>query len=154
MTRNQFIEEVNNFGDLVQYVCDTGNDPADYANRIISEDDYDSYVEDDIRDFLANDYWHRGLADYLYELPTDYEWYYRDGLLEYKGLSYGDFEEYKDEVIGFCDDNDYWDEEDEDEDEEAPASVVSSSSYTFTVGSFYEPDFVCNTENIDFILTR
>ena len=115
MTRQHFIDTVNDWGDLITFCND--------HQCSVCEDVYDEYGRDEMVDEMVND-WARhdswtDLRDRLAGIP-DYDGYFRyDDYGDWYELdNYSDFDGYKDEVLEWGDDNDVWDE-DEEEDEDA-----------------------------------
>ena len=111
MTRNEFIDNVNDFDALMEVCNDWG-----YELDLYTSGDYDSEVEDDVsnRDCSWDD-----LRDYLNDLPYGYEYYRRNGWLDYDGMDDDEFQDYKDEVEEWMADNGYFDEEDEEDEDVA-----------------------------------
>lgn len=112
MTRQEFIDSVNSFYDLICFcqdecIYDLLDDiyDADYLNEIIIDSIREMRDWEQVRDFVNG-------------IPAGCEYYREDG--------YGGFEDalpflndYKDDAIRHMDNNDLWDEEeDEDLDEE------------------------------------
>lgn len=113
MTRQEFIEGVTAWGELLDFCYD--NDSS-ICEDIVSYDTMDEEVESDLRDEVGDRSW-RDIRDLLCGIDTDYDYYRRDGSFNYYPLdNNGDFDEYKDEVLEWMDDNGYWDEEAEEED--------------------------------------
>ena len=112
MTRNDFIDNVTTWGELKEICDDFGYDLDVYDRGA-----YDDEVESDMSDRECD--W-RELRDYLNDLPTGYDYYRRNGWLDYYGLDDDeDFQTEKDEVEEWMADNDYFDAEDDDEEEDA-----------------------------------
>ena len=112
MTRTQFEEEVNSFGDLLDFCND--NNIWDMED-VLSRESMDEYVWDEIRDFPGS--WD-DLRDRLNEIDDNYDWYRRDGLLDYAALDEYDFDRYKSDILERADDEGLFDEEPEEEEEE------------------------------------
>ena len=115
MTRQEFLDNVNDFFDLKNFcndnrifICDDVIDVFTYKEDIgdrVSEWDCEDWVR--LRDFLKN-------------LPDPVEsWYRQDDIYdEYEVLLASDFYNYKQDVLDEADSMGVWDEEDEDEEEE------------------------------------
>lgn len=110
MTRQEFLDDVNSFYELIDFcqnerldICDDIYD-ADTANEIIMErlGDYRNW-QDAYR--------------FLDDIPVDCEYYHEDGYGDFEDAD-DMFEDYKDDVLSAMDDGDYWDEEEEDYDDE------------------------------------
>lgn len=130
MTRQEFIDSVNSFYDLIDF-C---NDERCYlCEDVIDDDQLDECVEEDIAEYGRG--W-RGLRDWLADIPTGYEYYRRDGAFDYVWLDDQDFENYKQDVLEWADEANVFEEEekDEEDDEEladARMPSVTQSHYFF-----------------------
>lgn len=110
MTRDEFMDNINDFSELLEFCSD---EDCEICADIYRDDDYDREVEDDI----ANaGYGWRALRDYLSDLPTGYDYYRRNGSFDYDGLDDRDFEDYKSEVAAWMDDGGWWDEDEPEDD--------------------------------------
>lgn len=119
MTRNEFIENITEWWELKEFCSD--ND-CSVCEDIISEDEYDEYVSDDISNEVGNYGWTE-IRDSLYDLPSGYDYYRVNGTFNYDGLDQDDFEDYKESVLEWGDDWGTWDEEEEEDgDEDADES--------------------------------
>lgn len=125
MTRQEFIDNIHYWSELIEFCSDNG---CDYCEDIYSSDAWNDYVDDDVAEMAGNDGW-RVILDVLqgYDELSGYDYYRRNDYGEWIGLDDDDFESYKDDVCGWMDDNDYWDEEDE---EEPPVSYVNPEDVT------------------------
>lgn len=121
MTRSEF-EEISEFWELRDFANDNGlyNCIEDYLDC----DDLDEFIKDDVADW--DDSW-ESLGRALLDLPSGYDFYYREGYLYYYGYNNNDdaFFELKDRVLQEFLDNDEFDPEDE-EDEEEDAETDSA----------------------------
>lgn len=104
MKLSEFRESVSGWEDLISFCAD---EMLDYCDDIILEDKIDEEIDNDISDFLYNNYWYE-LRDRLNEISTDYEAYQRNGTLNYSPLDQYDFEELLDRIAEEVD----WDPED------------------------------------------
>ena len=111
MTRREFIENVNDWYDLKDFCAD--ND-CDILDDVYDEDGMDSEIEYYIGEYRG-DYTWRELRDMLGNIPTGYEFYREEGAFDWVGLDDSDFRDYKENVLDWMDDGEYW-EEDEDDD--------------------------------------
>lgn len=109
MTRNEFIDNITEWYELKDFCNDFD---CDVCEDIYDDDDYDDYVEDDVRDAVGECSW-REIRDLLCDLPSGYDYYRRNGNLDYDGMGNDDFEEYKERALEWGDDYGVWDEEDE-----------------------------------------
>ena len=101
MTRNDFLNNVTEWWELLDFCSDEG---CYICEDIIDSDQLDEYVEEDIRD--TNYSW-RDIRDSLSEIPTGYGYYRMNGSFDYDGMDENDFDSYKDDVrewgdMGFC----------------------------------------------------
>lgn len=119
MTRNDFLENITTFGDLKDF-CD--NEGCTLLDDVYDEASRDNYIDDHLVDWAREGCW-RDLYNTLEVIPEGYDWY-RHGVYEdWCGLDDNeDFEEYKNDVLYWADDNCIWDE-DEEENEENVDSI-------------------------------
>lgn len=115
MTRNEFLNDVTTWQELVDFCSDVD---CDILCDFVFDDEYNDAIEEDLSNALRDDYSWRSIRDMLYDLPEDYNQYMHDDILEFRGLDDDDFDDYKEDVLDWCDDRDVWDDE---EDEESPA---------------------------------
>lgn len=113
MTRQEFIDRVTDFYELVEFCNENG---CDICEDLYDDDGLDECVEDDLRNAAGEDSW-RNIRDWLGDIPTGYDWYCREGYFDYRGVDY-DFDEYKENVLNWADDEDIWDDEDEEDEED------------------------------------
>ncbi len=114
MTRREFIEEVNDFDDLTRFCW---NNDCYVCEYVRDGEQYDDYIWELIRD------WDNGweeLRDWLDCLPCVGRYDYVDTEDDFVVLDDDDFQDYKRRVLGWMDENNYWDEPDEEEIEEEP----------------------------------
>lgn len=125
MTRQEFIDNIHYWSELIEFCSDNG---CDYCEDIYDSETWNDYVDDDVAEMAGNDGW-RVILDVLqgYDELSGYDYYRRNDYGEWIGLDDDDFESYKDDVCGWMDNNDYWDEEDE---EEPPVSYVNPEDVT------------------------
>lgn len=115
MTRDEFLRNVVTWGDLIAFCYD---EDCDYCEDVISNDDLDEYICEDIQDLLNSGESWIYIRDCLDGIHGDYPYYHRDGCLDYDRLNeFGDFESYKEDVLDWGDRYGAWDEEDEEADE-------------------------------------
>lgn len=109
MTRSEFLENVDTWGDLLSFCSD---ECCGYCEDIYYEDDRDEYIDNEISDWTSG--W-EDLYNYLDCIPTGYDFYQLcNG--EWYGADDSMFDDYKTEVLEWGDNHDVWDEEDEEED--------------------------------------
>lgn len=113
MTRDDFINDVSTFDELMSF-CQEAD--LGFCDEFYSPGNYNDKVEVMIEEWMEEYTW-RELRDVLESLPTGYDVYVEDGWASFIGYDSTDerFYEVKDEVLEWCDDNDFWDVEDEEE---------------------------------------
>lgn len=115
MTRNDFLNGITEWYELLEFCNDNG---CSICDDIISDDDRDDEIDSDIEDAIRNDRWY-DIKGYLEEIPTGYSYYRRNSMFDYDGMDDSDFDEYKDDVLGWADrEGDIWDEDPEENTEE------------------------------------
>lgn len=111
MTRQEFIEDVTSFSDLIMFCQDHG---IDYCDDI-----YDAYcVNDYIMDAIGNMREWTQVREFLKDIPEGVEYYRENGCGEFEDADYF-FDDYKEDTLRYMDENGLWDEEDEPDDDEA-----------------------------------
>ena len=122
MTRQEFIEDVNAFWELIEFCR---NERLDICDDLVYWDKLDSYIMCAIRDF---DTW-QGIRDFLSDIPDGGEYYSIDG---YDGIVGVDdtFDDYKSDVIRAMDQCNAWGEEEDSSDDED--DVVESETQIHT----------------------
>lgn len=113
MTRNEFLEDVTTFGELKGFCFDVDCDLLDDVHDDGTRDDY---INECLIDWAREDSW-QDLWSRLDAIPTGYDWYCDAGYGEWYGLDDSDFDSYRNDVLGWADDNDVWDEDEEEADE-------------------------------------
>lgn len=122
MTRQEFIDDVTSWGELLDF-CSA--EDCDICSYVYDEDYRDECIEDRLVDWARNNNW-RELYDILDHLRDNsgYDYYIYDDYYDtWEPATDEDFERYKDDVLGWMDGNGYW-EDDEDESEEEEYAVV------------------------------
>lgn len=117
MTRQEFINNVTEWSELIEFCNDMD---CSYCDDVVSEDDLGERIRDDYIEF-GHQYSWTEIRGWLDNIVDGYDYYVRQGSFEYVYLDdEGDFDEYKNDVIGWMDDNGLWDEDydDTEEDEE------------------------------------
>jgi len=113
MTRQEFIDDVTCWGELIDFCNDEG---CDYLDNIYDEDARDDYINEyQLEDWARNNTW-RNLYSLLEDLAVDYDYYRIDEYGDWVGLDDYDLDDYKDDVLRWADDRGIFDEEDEEED--------------------------------------
>lgn len=114
MTRQEFIDEVCDWGDLIDFCRD--NHADDFVEDIYDEASRNDYINEGLVDW-AREYTWDELYSILDRIPTGYE-YYKYDYGDWEGLGDGDFDDLKQEVDDYCLRNGIFDDEEEDEEEE------------------------------------
>lgn len=111
MTRDEFIDNIEDFGDLKEFCYEN---ECDYLDNIYHSDDLDQMVCEDIRDATRGLYWYQ-IRDELSVIPElDDDQYFRaDGSFDYVALDDSDFDGYKRRVLNWADNNDVWEDDDD-----------------------------------------
>lgn len=111
MTRREFIENVEDFVDLIRFCWDENLDDLIY---VFSADDLNERVFEDIREY---DNW-QDAYNFLGRIPAGYAWYTEEWG-DYIGVPDEEFPRYKQTVLEAMDEDGAWDDE-EDEPETEP----------------------------------
>lgn len=135
MTRQEFIDDVQDFDQLMSFANDVWYNFEDvyysqsYDDQIYEEIQNDDNCWQDIRDWLAN-------------LPDGYKFYTQNAYGEWCGHDAEDIEDLKEELLDWADDRgDVFDDE-EDEDEEEDEETVEDRSEDF------DPDVASTVDEI------
>lgn len=114
MTRAEFIENVNDWNELIDF-C--GNEDCDICEDIYSEECKDNEINNCLVEW-AKEYTWQELYSILDDIPTGYGYYYTDDCGDWHEADDDLFDAMKQDVLEWMDDGDYWDEEDEEDDNE------------------------------------
>ena len=120
MTRAEFYENVTTWWDLKDFCSD---EQCDICDDIYDEEGRDDYINDCLMDWARNDSWTE-LLSRLEDIPTGYDYYRYDDYGDWVGLDDGDFDEIRDEVAEWMDDNGYWDDDEEEADDEEDTPFI------------------------------
>lgn len=112
MTRQEFINDVNDFAELIDFCNDVG---CSICEDLVYYDAISDYIWDVIRDWDSG--WEE-LRDALGNIDTTPYWYRHEGWLDFYGVD-DEFDDYKREVLEEADEYNYFDDEDEDDDDDA-----------------------------------
>lgn len=112
MTREEFVENVTCWYELIDFCYDYG---CDYCEAIYDDEQKDDYFDEELVEMARNASSWQELQEDLSDIPTDYDFYIRDNYGEWRGADDDDFDNYKEDVLSWGDDREIWDEEDEDE---------------------------------------
>ena len=114
MTRAEFYENVTTWWDLKDFCFDEN---CGICNDIYDEEGRDDYINECLMGWARNDSWTE-LLSRLEDIPTGYDYYRYDDYGDWVGLDDGDFNEIRDEVAEWMDNNGYWDDDEEEADDE------------------------------------
>lgn len=110
MTREDFIENVTYWSELLNFCSD---EDCDVCWDILNEEERDNEVDSDLSDAIDVYSWQE-ISDFLSGVTTGYDYYRRDGMFDYCGMTdENDFNEYKSRVLEWMDDGNYWPDEPE-----------------------------------------
>ena len=112
MTRAEFIDTVNEWWELIDFCSD---EDCDICNDIYSDDERDDYINQRLSDIAGNAGDWRSLRDELYDITTGYDYYLYNDWTDWIGLTDEDFEDYKQQVLLWMDNGDWWEDEDDEE---------------------------------------
>lgn len=115
MTRDEFIENVNGWSDLIDFCYDYD---CNYCEDVYDDEQKDDYFNERLAEMAENAGSWRELKYDLNDIPDDYDYYIRDEYGDWEGADDDDFDEYKDDILRWADDREVWDEEDDDEEYE------------------------------------
>lgn len=118
MTRSEFIDEINDWWELIDFCSDNG---CSYCDDVYSDDARDDFINECLVDMARNANNWSSLLDTLNEITTGYDYYVHTDYGEWNGLDDGDFIGYKNDVLEWADNQDIWDD-----DEEEPPTPVSN----------------------------
>jgi len=118
MKRSEFLRDYDTISDLMDFCW---RNDCDVTENITSADGFNEWINDCLVDWARNYSW-----DELYSMLSQfndiegYDYYqYDDSYGEYRPLDDSDFNDLRDEILEWADDQgDFWDPEDDDEDEE------------------------------------
>ena len=117
MTRREFLDDVCDFSELRDF-CDDND--CRICDDIYDDESKDDYINEHLSDMADDaDDW-RSLYRTLDDIPTGYDYYRLDDYGDFNGLDDDDFGDYKDDVLEWMDENEYWDEDEDDEEEYFP----------------------------------
>lgn len=114
MTKNEFLDDMTDLGDLYSFCMDN---TLDFCDDLLSWDVVEDSIEEQLVD-MARDYTWDELRDKLnyYDSISGGDWYILD---DYDGDyrcvddDQGLFEGIRDDIVEYMDENELWDEEDE-----------------------------------------
>ena len=83
MTRNEFINDIDTWWDLIDFCRE---EDCDVCEDVISDDDLSDYIEEDIENAAHDGMSWQEIRDRLNDLDTSYDYYVNDGYMIYNGL--------------------------------------------------------------------
>lgn len=114
MTRQEFIDTVDDFDSLMDFARESGYEFED----VHTEEAYDDCINEELSDIGGH--W-TGIRDWLNSLPTDGYFYTHDYNGDWEGRNEYDIEDLKNDFLDWADDrDDIFDPEEEEEEEEGP----------------------------------
>ena len=116
MTREEFIRDICDFGDLRDFCYDYDYDS--FTSDILTDDELDEWLNDWVSGNADGYDWYR-LRDILSNIPTGCDYYnVSDGIGDIEGYSSDgyEFDDFKEELLERLDNDDFWDEEEEEDD--------------------------------------
>jgi hypothetical protein len=123
MTRAEF-DEIDNWYDLKDFDNEI---ECYYCEDIIHRDDFDEMVNEEIVDAIRDCSWYwQDILCALREIPQGYDFYIRNGTLDYVYADDDDFERYKDDVCEYAERHGDFDDDEEEDDLEDEDSVPKS----------------------------
>lgn len=110
MTRDEFINQITFWYELIDFCNDYG---CDVCSGIYDDDQRNECIDDELVDMARHNTWEE-LRDILNNYDTGYDYWYKDEYDGWVGLTDGDFDDYKDDVLSWADNSgDIWDEDEE-----------------------------------------
>lgn len=143
MTRAEF-EELDNWGDLWSFADEIG---CCVFEDVVWGDQLDEYVQEEIRDYDGS--W-QGLRDLLSSIDDGYSMYRREYSLEYTPID-DEFDDFKDEIWEYAENNGYFEEDEEEEvdedefiDEEEPQIMNKYCDFSQDNAGVFMPELDIN----------
>lgn len=134
MTRDEFLDNIEYFSELIDFCQEYG---CDYLDDVYDDDSRDEEINYCVSEY-GNDYSWYDLRDLLHDIPTGYDYYRQNGSFDWDGLDDDDFQSYKDDVYEWAVDNDIFDEGydpfEEDEEPEEEEDNVPLAEEDFSIG--------------------
>ena len=143
MTRNEFLEEVNWFDDLLNFDSELG---LYICDDIYDQDTMNDYVNEHLYDLVDDcDGW-EWLRDYLDNIPNGADYYILDDYGEWSEAGDYEFTRRKEEILDYCDDHDLWDEEDDEEELEETTGAEEEVDENELPAFAYADNDECDSE--------
>lgn len=119
MTREEFQENVNSWYDLREFCNEYG---CEVCSDIYSQDEMDEEIDNSIVDMAREATDWKDLLSKLEDIPTEDDYYLKNGYGDFTELDDEDFDCHKDDVFDWAENEGIFDEEDE-EDEESEEDI-------------------------------
>lgn len=116
MTRDEFIEDVNDWYDLRMFCDENG---CYECTDILSKDEVDEHINNSLRDIVDNVGNWEELLERLLDFPTYDGFFVRDDYGGFRELDEDDFDSYKESVLGWADNEELFDEDNDQEYDES-----------------------------------
>lgn len=117
MTRQEFLDDVYDFDALRDFCYDNN---CWFCDDVYDDESKDGYINERLPVMADNaDGW-QSLYRTLHNIPIGYDYYRLDDYGDFNGLDDADFEDYKNDVLEWMDNNEYWGEDEDDEEEYFP----------------------------------
>lgn len=113
MTRDEFIEEMCSISALVDFCWSENIDG--FVDYYRSSDSIDEYLDDMFSDMFSYRRWY-DIRDWMNDVPEGYDWY--DTEDDICGYNDDEYEDLKDRILEYLDDDGFFDEPDDDEEQE------------------------------------
>lgn len=110
MTRQEFIDTVDDIDELLDFCSDIGYE----LEGVYGEEERDDYINNQVHDMVREYNWEE-IRDLLDGIPTGYYFYYMDRWGDWNGRDSDDIDDLKQEVLEYADENELFDPEDEEE---------------------------------------
>lgn len=111
MTRQEFIDNVTSWAELIEFCNDEG---LDNCNNVYDDESYNDKIDEELVRRAEDELW-QDVREWLDNLPDGYDYYIIDAYGDWSGVD--EFDLYRDEVIEYMDDCGSWDEDEYDEEE-------------------------------------
>lgn len=112
MTRQEFVDQIGSWDDLIDFCCDEGYEQ--FVDDIFDDDCKDDYINAHLEELFEElGYSYQFLQQFLKSIPTGYDFYSLDkDIDEFVGLGFDDLRARKEEVLQALDDDGYFDKND------------------------------------------
>lgn len=154
MTRQQFIDEITSWSDLIDWCVNNG---CSYCDDIYTDNDRDEIINNELVDMAENENW-RELKETLISLDETSAYYWkRDGWGEWYDVD-NDFDDYFSDVLDWADDNNMFESDDEEpipeETMSGEALVEQSDEFVADTGISLDDFFASSVESLDVIASE